>query len=72
MNKEVSFELCYPFGPPEWGKTYARYIVMARFMIFYAIPLLIIAIFYALIARHLFYSASNVPGEMQGALRQVI
>uniref|UniRef100_A0A1B0DR34 G-protein coupled receptors family 1 profile domain-containing protein n=1 Tax=Phlebotomus papatasi TaxID=29031 RepID=A0A1B0DR34_PHLPP len=71
VNKEVSFELCYPFGPPEWGKTYARYIVMARFMIFYAIPLLIIAIFYALIARHLFYSASNVPGEMQGALRQI-
>ncbi|GAB0098041.1 Neuropeptide CCHamide-1 receptor [Sergentomyia squamirostris] len=71
VNKDVSFELCYPFGPPEWGKAYARYMVLARFMIFYAIPLLIIAIFYALIARHLFYSASNVPGEMQGALRQI-
>ncbi|XP_059622454.1 neuropeptide CCHamide-1 receptor-like isoform X2 [Phlebotomus argentipes] len=71
VNKDVSFELCYPFGPPEWGKSYARYMVIARFLIFYAIPLLIIAIFYALIARHLFYSASNVPGEMQGAMRQI-
>jgi len=44
--------------------------VMLHFLVYYAIPLVIIAVFYVLIALHLMYSAS-VPGEMQGAVRQV-
>lgn len=44
--------------------------VLLRFLVYYAIPLVIIGVFYVLIARHLMYAA-NVPGEMQGAVRQV-
>lgn len=71
INKDMTFVLCYPF-PDEWGQEYARGIVMGRFLIFYAIPLSIIALFYIMIAKHLMYSANHVPGEIhQGAVRQV-
>ncbi|XP_044737859.1 neuropeptide CCHamide-1 receptor-like [Chrysoperla carnea] len=63
-------EVCYPF-PDEWGPNYPKIVVLLRFLIYYAIPLTIIGIFYALIARHLILSVHNVPGEMQGAHRQV-
>ncbi|CAD7088048.1 unnamed protein product [Hermetia illucens] len=69
INSNKSFSFCYPF-PDEWGVEYAKSIILARFLIYYAIPLVIIGIFYVLIARHLVYTAS-VPGEMQGAMRQV-
>lgn len=69
INSNKSFCFCYPF-PSEWGIKYARTIVLARFLIYYAVPLIIIGIFYILIARHLMFSAS-VPGEIQGAVRQV-
>lgn len=70
ISPNNSFKVCYPF-PEEWGIGYARFIVMFRFCCYYAIPLFIIGIFYALIAKHLIYSASHVPGELQGAQRQV-
>lgn len=70
-GKNITFEICYPF-PEEWGKTYAKSIVLCRFLFYYAIPLLIISIFYILIAKHLMHSANHVPGELQGTERQVI
>ncbi|KAI8124999.1 Neuropeptide CCHamide-1 receptor [Lucilia cuprina] len=69
INSSKSFSLCYPF-PEEWGLEYAKIMVLLRFLVYYAIPLVIIGVFYALIARHLMYAA-NVPGEMHGAVRQV-
>lgn len=69
INSNNSFSFCYPF-PEQWGNDYAKTIVLARFLIYYAVPLCIIGIFYIMIARHLVYSAS-VPGEIQGAMRQV-
>ncbi|XP_017477288.1 PREDICTED: neuropeptide CCHamide-1 receptor-like isoform X1 [Rhagoletis zephyria] len=69
INSNKSFAVCYPY-PQEWGVRYAKAMVMMRFLIYYAIPLFIIGAFYVLIARHLMYAAS-VPGEMQGAMRQV-
>ncbi|XP_058980951.1 neuropeptide CCHamide-1 receptor [Musca domestica] len=69
VNSNKSFSLCYPF-PEEWGWEYAKLMVLLRFLVYYAIPLVIIGVFYVLIARHLMYAA-NVPGEMQGAVRQV-
>ena len=68
-NTPNPFLICYPF-PERYGEAYARSMVMLRFLVYYAIPLAIIGIFYVLIARHLMYAA-NVPGEMQGAVRQV-
>ncbi|XP_058464452.1 neuropeptide CCHamide-1 receptor-like [Malaya genurostris] len=70
VNKDVTIEFCYPF-PGEWGPEYARGIVLCKFLAYYAIPLCIIALFYALIARHLIHSAKHVPGETQGTVRQV-
>lgn len=49
---------------------YAKLMVLLRFLVYYAVPLVIIGVFYILIARHLMYAA-NVPGEMHGAVRQV-
>lgn len=69
VNKDTSFKFCYPF-PDEWGAEYAKAVVLAKFLVYYAIPLVIIGIFYIMIAIHLAFGAS-VPGEMQGAIRQV-
>ncbi|XP_055620881.1 neuropeptide CCHamide-1 receptor-like [Toxorhynchites rutilus septentrionalis] len=70
VNKDVTIDFCYPF-PGEWGPGYARGMVLGKFLAYYAVPLCIIAIFYALIARHLIHSAKHVPGETQGTMRQV-
>ncbi|XP_039438745.1 neuropeptide CCHamide-1 receptor-like isoform X2 [Culex pipiens pallens] len=70
VNKDVTIDFCYPF-PGEWGPDYARGIVLGKFLAYYAVPLCIIGIFYALIARHLIHSAKHVPGETQGTVRQV-
>ncbi|KAH8233572.1 neuropeptide CCHamide-1 receptor [Drosophila bipectinata] len=66
---EKSIIYCYPY-PEGWGENYAKTMVLLHFLVYYAIPLVIIAVFYILIALHLMYSAS-VPGEIQGAVRQV-
>ncbi|XP_037717347.1 neuropeptide CCHamide-1 receptor [Drosophila subpulchrella] len=66
---EKSIVICYPY-PEEWGISYAKSMVLLHFLVYYALPLVIIAVFYVLIALHLMYSAS-VPGEIQGAVRQV-
>ncbi|XP_017148681.1 neuropeptide CCHamide-1 receptor isoform X2 [Drosophila miranda] len=69
INQEKSIVICYPY-PDAWGANYAKTMVLLHFLVYYAIPLVIIAVFYVLIALHLMYTAS-VPGEMQGAVRQV-
>ncbi|EDW02108.1 GH21808 [Drosophila grimshawi] len=69
INQEKSIVICYPY-PDAWGINYAKLMVLLHFLVYYAIPLVVIAAFYVLIALHLMYSA-NVPGEMQGAVRQV-
>ncbi|GLV34745.1 CCHamide-1 receptor [Carabus blaptoides fortunei] len=69
-KNKVLFVVCYPF-PVEWGNEYAKANVLARFLILYAIPLTVIAIFYALMARHLVLSTKNVLGEVQGQQRQI-
>lgn len=63
--------MCYPF-PEQWGAEYARTIVLGRFLVYYAIPLAVIGVFYALMAHHLVLSVKNIPGELQLARRQVI
>ncbi|XP_076679256.1 neuropeptide CCHamide-1 receptor-like isoform X2 [Andrena cerasifolii] len=70
VNKNVSFRACYPF-PDEFGPNYSKTILVCRFFIYYAVPLSIIAVFYILMARHLMHSTRNIPGEMQGQVRQV-
>ncbi|XP_046969574.1 neuropeptide CCHamide-1 receptor-like [Vanessa cardui] len=45
--------------------------VLMRFLVYYSLPLAVIALFYVLMARHLVLSTQNVPGEMQGTQRQM-
>ncbi|CAL7950558.1 unnamed protein product [Xylocopa violacea] len=70
VNRNVSFCACYPF-PEEFGPNYPKTILVCRFFIYYATPLSIIAVFYILMARHLMRSTRNIPGEMQGQVKQV-
>lgn len=55
----------------EWGDNYPRTMVLIKFLVYYSLPLAVIALFYVLMARHLVLSTQNVPGEMQGTQRQV-
>ncbi|XP_073979035.1 neuropeptide CCHamide-1 receptor-like [Rhodnius prolixus] len=65
-----TIEFCSPF-PEEYGPTYRKLNVLLRFIIYYAGPLLIIAWFYILMARHLLLSTKNMPGELQGQSNQI-
>ncbi|XP_032685638.1 neuropeptide CCHamide-1 receptor-like [Odontomachus brunneus] len=71
VNRNVSFSVCYPF-PEEFGPNYPKTIIICRFFFYYMIPLSIIAVFYILMARHLMHSTKNIPGEMQGQVKQVL
>lgn len=62
ITKERSIDVCYPF-PEELGSWYPKTVVMTRFVVYYALPLFIIAFFYILMARHLVLSTHNLPGE---------
>ncbi|XP_073986309.1 neuropeptide CCHamide-1 receptor-like [Rhodnius prolixus] len=70
QGNHTLFEICYPY-PEELGSVYPRGLVMAKFLIYYAIPLTVIGCFYILMARHLVLSTKNMPGELQGQARQV-
>ncbi|XP_075980121.1 neuropeptide CCHamide-1 receptor-like [Anticarsia gemmatalis] len=70
VNPTTQFLVCYPY-PTEWGESYPRAIVLMRFLVYYSLPLAVIALFYVLMARHLVLSTQNVPGEMQGTQRQM-
>ncbi|XP_006609593.1 neuropeptide CCHamide-1 receptor-like isoform X3 [Apis dorsata] len=60
VNSSISFRACYPY-PPEFGPNYPKTILVCRFFIYYAVPLIIIAFFYILMARHLMRSTRNIP-----------
>ncbi|XP_024941071.1 neuropeptide CCHamide-1 receptor isoform X2 [Cephus cinctus] len=70
VNKDVSFKVCYPF-PEEFGPNYPKTVLICRFFVYYVLPLGVITVFYLLMARHLVQSTRNMPGEMQGQVKQV-
>ncbi|XP_046407034.1 neuropeptide CCHamide-1 receptor-like [Ischnura elegans] len=57
-----TIQVCYPY-PTEFGEAYVQVMVMLKFLAYYAIPLIIIAFFYILMAKHLEDSTRNMPGE---------
>ncbi|XP_020293880.1 neuropeptide CCHamide-1 receptor-like isoform X2 [Pseudomyrmex gracilis] len=69
VNRNMTFCVCYPF-PDEFGPNYPKMIVLYRFLIYYVIPLIIISIFYVLMALHLIRSMKAL-GEMQVQMKQV-
>lgn len=59
--QNASVYICYPF--PENMTWYPKTAVMTRFLVFYVIPLIPIASFYALMASHLYASSQKAIGE---------
>ncbi|XP_050426614.1 neuropeptide CCHamide-1 receptor-like [Adelges cooleyi] len=70
VHNVTLFEACYPY-PEELGPVYPRVMVLVKFLVYYAVPLTVIACFYIMIARHLVKTTKNMPGELQGQMRQV-
>ncbi|XP_076029676.1 neuropeptide CCHamide-1 receptor-like [Oratosquilla oratoria] len=70
VTETKAIGICYPFPNyiPEW---YKKVYFLIRAQVYYAMPLIIIASFYILMARHLLRSMSNVPGEMQVNNKQI-
>ena len=58
-------ELCLEY-PEEWGAWYPKFMAILRFLIFFAIPMTIIAVFYLLMANILTASSQHIPVEGQG------
>ncbi|XP_022174354.1 neuropeptide CCHamide-1 receptor-like [Myzus persicae] len=70
VHNVTLFEACYPFSE-HLGPTYPKVMVTVKFLVYYAVPLAVIACFYVLIARYLVHTTNNMPGELQGQIRQV-
>ena len=54
--------ICEPY-PSTWRDWYPQFHAMWRFVIYFAIPMIIIAIFYCLMAFILVRTAKHMPGE---------
>lgn len=63
-NKTITF--CSPFPNITNYETYAQYNIAIKSLIYYFIPLTIIAFFYVLMAIRLHHSANEMPGEIRG------
>jgi len=60
------FAHCHSY-PEDWGDTYISFHVIFRFVVYFALPIITIAFFYALMARMLIVSAKQMPGEGENA-----
>jgi len=62
MLENRSVAVCHPY-PNEWGGSYVAFHVVLRFLIYFAVPILVITVFYTLMARMLMVSTVLVPGD---------
>ncbi|KAM6426861.1 bombesin receptor subtype-3 isoform 2-T2 [Liasis olivaceus] len=69
-EKNTSLETCAPYPVSE--RVLQEVHSLVCFLIFYILPLVIISIYYFLIAKTLFKSTSNMPAEEQGHARKQI
>ncbi|GFT90145.1 neuropeptide CCHamide-1 receptor [Nephila pilipes] len=58
LDEDRSIYVCYPF-PEDMKPWYPQTMVLARFLLLYLIPLSVISVLYALMARHLFKTSIN-------------
>ncbi|XP_022918985.1 neuropeptide CCHamide-2 receptor-like [Onthophagus taurus] len=63
-NESIVF--CTPFPDNRTTSEYRKYNVATKALIYYLIPLWIIAMFYISMAKRLQASANEIPGELQG------
>ncbi|XP_063876507.1 neuropeptide CCHamide-1 receptor-like [Scylla paramamosain] len=64
------YHICTPY-PEHLGKVYPKVHALVKVAVYYLLPLILIASFYVLMARHLILSAKQLPGEAAGQQRQV-
>lgn len=69
-EKNVTFEACAPYPVSEKILQEAHSLVC--FLVFYIVPLAVISVYYFLIARTLYRSASNVPAEEHSHARKQV
>ncbi|XP_042237228.1 neuropeptide CCHamide-1 receptor-like [Homarus americanus] len=69
VSEEKNISVCFPFPEhfPEW---YPRANIIVKALLYYLLPLVVIATFYLLMARHLL-SSDDVPGESHVFHRQL-
>lgn len=66
LDNNETITYCTPFPESVYGrKRYAKYMVVAKAMVYYIVPLCIISCFYVLMAKKLHESARDMPGEIQ-------
>ncbi|XP_071516937.1 neuropeptide CCHamide-1 receptor-like [Panulirus ornatus] len=65
----IKYQICTPF-PEYLGKLYPKIHALVKVIVYYILPLALIASFYVLMARHLLVSAQHLPGEAAGQQRQ--
>jgi len=72
VSHESSFSYCDAY-PVEWGEVYVTFHIIFSFVVYFALPIVTIAFFYALMARMLIVSTKQMPGEGRDgqALKQV-
>ncbi|XP_049855521.1 neuropeptide CCHamide-1 receptor-like [Schistocerca gregaria] len=68
VNRTI--QVCNPF-PEYLGEGYAAFMVLFKFLTYYAVPLVIITVFYTMMAAQLQSAARCMPGEPQGQSAQV-
>ncbi|XP_044758875.1 neuropeptide CCHamide-2 receptor-like [Coccinella septempunctata] len=67
IGNNRTITICTPFPNATTSKTYVKYNVVMKSLIYYIFPLLIIASFYVLMAIKLHASTREMPGENKGA-----
>lgn len=66
LDNNETITVCTPFPEAVYGKQNAKYMVLGKALVYYILPLCVIAFFYILMAKRLHASAREMPGELQG------
>lgn len=66
LDNNKTIIVCTPFPDAVYGKENAKYMVVGKALVYYILPLCVIACFYILMAKRLHASAREMPGELQG------
>lgn len=70
VNSGEMIYICYPF--PKWlPPWYKKVNILGKALIFYVVPLMVIATFYLLMAKSLLAASQDMPGEQRGVVKQL-
>lgn len=64
LKDNVTIVYCTPY-PKDWTN-YSKGMTIAKALVYYGLPLIVITVFYSLMARRLLASTREMPGALQG------